>query len=411
MNQHTTGSKYEYFIEQAASYREAHERILSQYGERAKVLTQKKTRVGGFLGLFPRDMIEVHGYITKEPLMKRPAPGDFHEEKKKILETVGKKDPVQDTLLKELRELKVAVESQKHYSNGMSHEQPLFKEIQDLLQDNEFSRKFSQDILQRLRRELSVETLQDTEVVHQKVIEWIGDAICIHTLRKPEQPNVFILVGPTGVGKTTTIAKLAAMHRLGIEQGENASPGPKRRKEVRILTIDNYRIGARQQIETYGQIMEIPVSAVESSSDLRKYLDLYSDADVIFIDTIGKSPKDYATLGKMKALLASAGASAEVHLAMSATTKCSDMLEILQQFEPFGYQSVIITKLDETSKVGAIVSSLWEKGKTLSFMTNGQSVPHDIQRAEVVQLLINLEGFKMNRSALEERHSNKKTEQ
>ena len=87
------------------------------------------------------------------------------------------------------------------------------------------------------------------------------------------------------------------------------------------------------------------------------------------------------------------------------------MLEILQQFEPFGYQSVIITKLDETSKVGAIVSSLWEKGKTLSFMTNGQSVPHDIQRAEVVQLLINLEGFKMNRSALEERHSNKKTEQ
>ncbi len=401
MKQNMIGSKYEYFIEHGASYREAMDKVVNRYGNRAKVVTQKQSKVGGVLGLFQRDVVELQGYISNEPIAKKPV-ADLEDEKKKILES-AKRDSVSEAVLKELRELKTVVESQQKFTQTDSQEHQAIRELRELLFENELSRAYIEQFITRMRREMSVESLNNGELVHQKALEWIGESISLHVKRRPEQPNVFVLVGPTGVGKTTTIAKLSAMYRLGKEGGL-------RGKEVRILTIDNYRIGARQQIETYGEIMEIPVSAVETPNDMRKYLDLYADADVIFIDTIGKSPKDYATLGKMKSLLASAGNTAEVHLAMSATTKGSDMLEILQQFEPFGYQSVIITKLDETSKVGSIISALWEKRKTLSYVTTGQNVPHDIKKADPMSLLLYLEGFKVNRTGLEQRFETMVTE-
>ena len=396
MKPNLIGSKYEYFIEQGDNYREAIAKVMNRYGDRAKVLTQKQARVGGFLGLFQKDVVEIHGYIQNDPVVRKPG-ADFDEERKKILESAKKNESaLVDSLMKEFRDLRATLESREHGRPAEPTEHPCIGKVQELLQTNEFTPKYIQEILLRIRRDLSVETLDNEALVHQKVLEWIGDSIRVHEHRQPEVPNVFVLVGPTGVGKTTTIAKLAAMHRLG--NGKLA-----RGREVRILTIDNYRIGARQQIETYGEIMEIPVNAVETTADLRKYLDLYRDADVIFIDTIGKSPKDYETLGKMKALLSGAGAGADVHLAMSATTKASDMAEILQQFEPFGYQSVIVTKMDETSKVGSIISALWERRKSMSYVTTGQNVPHDIGPAKPLQLLLQLQGFNINRTLLEER--------
>jgi len=172
---------------------------------------------------------------------------------------------------------------------------------------------------------------------------------------------------------------------------------------VRILTIDNYRIGAKQQIEIYGEIMGIPVAFAESPQDFKKYLDLYHDVDLVFVDTIGKSPKDFAKLGEMRELLRESGTGSSVHLALSATTKTSDIYEILRQFEPFNYQSVVLTKLDETTRIGNVVSVLFEKQKSISFVTDGQGVPQDIARASVVKLLTNLEGFRISRDHVEAR--------
>ncbi|MEW5814183.1 MAG: flagellar biosynthesis protein FlhF, partial [Spirochaetota bacterium] len=169
---------------------------------------------------------------------------------------------------------------------------------------------------------------------------------------------------------------------------------------VRLITLDNYRIGARKQIETYGEIMGIPVACVETFAELEKKLALYDGADLVLIDTIGKSPKDYMKLAEMRELLDACGNTAETHLAISATTKTSDLYEILQQFEPFKYRSVILTKLDETTHIGNIVSVLSEKQKSISFFTDGQVVPQDIQKANIVRLLINLEGFRINKDRL-----------
>jgi flagellar biosynthesis protein FlhF len=203
-------------------------------------------------------------------------------------------------------------------------------------------------------------------------------------------------VGPTGVGKTTTIAKLAAIHAVGMGGGKPQS--------VRMITIDNYRIGARQQIETYGGIMGVPVSCVETAEDLRKTIAMYSDADLVLVDTVGKSPRDAVRLAEMQRVLAACGPDAEVHLALSATTKASDMVQIMRQFEPFDYKAIVITKLDETNRIGNAISALAERGKAISYVTNGQSVPQNIERARITRFLMNLEGFHVDRPRLEARY-------
>jgi flagellar biosynthesis protein FlhF len=206
------------------------------------------------------------------------------------------------------------------------------------------------------------------------------------------------------VGKTTTIAKLAAVYKMGRMGTRPLS--------VRMITTDNYRIGAEQQIESYGNIMDIPVFRVNSDQELKKTIALNSeDADLILIDTTGRSPRASVELAKMKQLLDASGPSAEFHLALSATIRASDVTEILRQFEPFAYRSVIITKLDETGRLGNVISALAERGKAVSYITEGQQVPNDIQKANAVRFLRDLEGFHVDRNKIELRFSNDEVEQ
>jgi flagellar biosynthesis protein FlhF len=220
----------------------------------------------------------------------------------------------------------------------------------------------------------------------------IAGAVRIHEPELGRRPNIFVLVGPTGVGKTTTIAKLAALYGVSVSKP----------LKVRIITIDNYRIGAKQQIETYGEIMEIPVACAQSGEELRKQVNLFREADIIFVDTVGKSPRDFLRLAEMRKVLDTVQAESVTHLAMCATTKAADMVEIMQQFEPFQYRSVIVTKLDETTRVGNIISVLHERQKPVSFITDGQSVPQDIEKASVKRLLARVQGLSL-RIGTEER--------
>jgi flagellar biosynthesis protein FlhF len=232
------------------------------------------------------------------------------------------------------------------------------------------------------------------------VVEWRGETIRIYPDRLdaprsgPRRPRILILVGPTGVGKTTTIAKLAAAY--GVRDWG------KEPLKVVMITIDGYRIAAMEQLQKYGDIMKIPVTFVHNDQELRKTIAFYqNDVDLILVDTIGKSPRDAVELGKMKQFLDACGSSAEAHLAISAAVKFSDIREILRQFAPFNYQAVTITKLDETMRVGNVISALFADGKPVSYITDGQGVEKNIHRASVVRLLINLEGFLINREAIE----------
>ncbi len=381
-----------YFTVQGRTDREAIDKMKSAYGEEARILTHRAVRRGGLLGMFAAEGVEVTGYISEDGSRKRKA--DVEEEKKKILESVRKEQTLQ-VLLKEIQGLREAVTARAPVAEDVH---PSIRRIEDLLAANDFSEEYAAGLRERLRREFSLATLEDYPALQNAVVEWIGDGIAIDPPlgRAEKGTKVVVIIGPTGVGKTTTIAKLAAVH--GLAGGRE--PGMK----VRIVTIDNYRIAAKQQIETYAEIMRIPVQLVESASELAKSLAVNQDADLVLIDTIGRSPRDLAKLAEMKEILGSCGSRAYVYLALSATTKASDAEEILRQFEPFGYRSVILTKLDETMRIGNIVSVLAKHRKSVSYLCDGQGVPQDLAEASVVRLLMNMEGFRINREALEKRY-------
>ncbi|MDR2630236.1 MAG: flagellar biosynthesis protein FlhF [Spirochaetaceae bacterium] len=394
-----------YFTEQGLTEDECRQKIRMKYGDRARVMIQKSIRIGGLFGLFSREGVEMTGIIPRDYIpytagSAASAPLDFQKEKEKVLavartdKTVSaqeKADPIQQKILNEVMDLKQKIQS----PSGEGH--PTLARIGELLDLNDFSPGYSRLILDRLKKEFPLEILNDYDRVQDQVVEWIGENITIFKPDPPKKlPRIMILVGPTGVGKTTTIAKLAAVFGPGNKEGRPLS--------VRMITIDNYRIGAKLQVETYGDIMNIPVSCVDNYGDLKKTIALYSeDVDLILVDTIGKNPRDSVEIAEMKQILSGCGSSAEVHLAVAATTKYSDMREIFQQFEPFNYRSVIITKLDETIRVGNVLSALADKGKSISYITDGQHVPDDMHRAAVIPFLINLEEFKINRDKIEER--------
>ena len=430
----------EIFVEQGANRKDCLGKIVAKYGERIVIARERKVRMGGIFGLFTREGVELEFYIP--PIlgkaagwqMHRPgmsyqaagasqyptgqaaqAPLAFEEEKKKFIAMTGK-DPLQfsgvnsqQKILDELREIKEKIET----ANVTKEDHPSLVHAAELLRLNDFSEAYINTILGRARGELSLEALDDFNEVQDRLLEWIGDTIQIYrdtdalqrpSLRRHGNGRILALVGPTGVGKTTTIAKLAAVYGIGITGKPPLS--------VRMISIDAFRIGARAQIENYGSIMGIPVSYIDNRRDLKKEISLYQEeTDLILVDTIGKSPKDSGQLGEMKEFLDVCGSRTEVHLVLSASTKTSDISEILRQFEPFNYRSVVLSKLDETNHVGNIISALAERRKPVSYITDGQKVPNDIKKASVVRFLINLEEFKVNREKMEKRFPDEEADQ
>ncbi len=383
----------DFFVEQGITDQAVQALVRNKYGERARIMSRKEVRTGGFLGLFQKTAIEVSGYYAHTPV--RPAARAVQnpeEERKKILQAArADESPAGDAanlsaVLREIRDLKQVVAEKDHAAVLPDS----IRSLEKLLQDNDFSIGYADEIIRRARGELTMEELDDFDLVAGRVAGWIAETVRIHPWdANTSRPRVFSLVGPTGVGKTTTIAKLAAMY------GAVADPP----YDVRMITIDSYRIGAMQQIQKYGEIMNIPVSVVETRAEMQKQLALSRDADFVFIDTIGKSPRDFGRLAEVHELVSAAGG--EIHLAVSATTKGADLREILRQFEPFGYDGVVVTKLDETANIGNIVSAMHEKRKSVSFITDGQRVPQDLERARVESFMKRLHGFPVNRRELE----------
>jgi flagellar biosynthesis protein FlhF len=185
----------------------------------------------------------------------------------------------------------------------------------------------------------------------------------------PGSQKVVALVGPTGVGKTTTIAKLAANFALA------------RDVEMALFTIDTYRVAAIEQLKTYGDIIGVPVEVVMTPQGLREGLKSHADKDLILIDTAGRSPGNRMHLNELKGFL-DFPAQRETHLVLSSTTRLADLKQIVRNFSATGIDRLIFTKTDETEVVGGILSIAHETGLPVSYITTGQSVPDDIMVAE-----------------------------
>ncbi len=175
---------------------------------------------------------------------------------------------------------------------------------------------------------------------------------------------VSAFVGPTGVGKTTTIAKIAGHASIRM------------RKKVAMISTDISRIGGQEQLSRFGQLLGIPTYGCADVAALKDLVDSLDEYDLVLIDTAGSSPSDLARLAKLEAVTSTAGA--KVHLVLSATTRSEDITKIVIRFQRFSPNSVIFTKIDETDAKGTIAGDLHRNDLALSYLTNGQRVPEDL---------------------------------
>lgn len=202
---------------------------------------------------------------------------------------------------------------------------------------------------------------------YQKMILKFGKPMEITPAEKG--PKVIFFVGPTGVGKTTTIAKIAS--KFSVE-GD---------KKVALLTADTYRIAAAEQLRTYANIMEVPFRVIYSTEEIEQALRDFRDYDFIMVDTAGHSPQNEAQKETMIGFIHSVDglAQKDVFLVLSATTKYKDLISIADSYSAMTDYNLIFTKLDETSTLGSLLNLRLHTGAPLSYVTYGQNVPEDIE--------------------------------
>lgn len=244
-----------------------------------------------------------------------------------------------------------------------------FKLIYNTLIDNEVDEKYVNDIVDdavKLNRpNATIDYILAN--IYQKMILKFGKTSVI--TEGVNGAKVVFFIGPTGVGKTTTIAKIAS--KLSVTD----------KKKVTLLTTDTYRIAAAEQLRTYANILDAPFRVIYSSEELNKALADFASSDYILIDTAGHSHNNENQKNGMKQFLDSVPKSddTEVYLVLSATTKYRDLLTICETYAEFTDYKLIFTKLDETSTVGNIYNMKLRTGADIAYVTCGQDVPDDIE--------------------------------
>lgn len=215
----------------------------------------------------------------------------------------------------------------------------------------------------------------DLEQGWRQVLEVLASSIHIADADILNDGGVIAVVGPTGVGKTTTVAKLAA--RFCLRHG---------RKEVALITTDSFRIGGQEQLFTFGSILGIPVQVATSPEELSRALASVSDRKLVLVDTAGMSQRDMG-LSEQFATLAAGGSRVKPYLVLSAISQGMVISEAIQAFGSIGLAGAIVTKADEAASLGPVITSLIKHRLPLSFIGNGQRVPEDLLPARAETLV------------------------
>lgn len=263
---------------------------------------------------------------------------------------------------------------QTHQVAGAEIPGELFHLYTDLI-DAEVEDQLARELICRVKQEVLPHELRDGDRVRRRLQQMVEEQIHCGSPIVPVsgQRKIVGLIGPTGVGKTTTIAKLAANFRIrdGIRMG--------------LVTVDTYRIAAVEQLRTYAEIIDLPMKVVTSPREMRRAIDELVGLDLILIDTAGRSPRDELKLQELRSLFAEAQVD-EVHLVLSLTASARNLLHTAQRFMSAMPTSLILTKLDEAAGLGGLLSLSRETELPLSYVTTGQAVPDDIEPAEVARL-------------------------
>lgn len=387
---------------------DALQKIRTDLGKDAVILNTKEIRSGGFLGLFGKKKIEViaatdAGQAQPAPPAMSPAamktttasgsqlaklieeasaaaakrsvavpssPTALMEEP--IVPPVSRPSMVrergkEDLLLDEIKVMKeMMAKLTASAVEKPRYPEPILK-FERLLLEHEVSPDLVEKLLSKAAEEFDGEfSPKSDDYAFELIKQQLKDILYTpNTKGIASDTRIAHFVGPTGVGKTTTIAKLAAEQVL------------KANRKVGFITSDTYRIAAVEQLKTYANILNVPLEVVFSPQELARAFQSLQDCDIIFMDTAGRNFRNQMYVSELNALLQSKGKS-ETYLVLSLSSKYKDMKAITDNFAKFRLDKVLFTKMDETNSYGSIVNLLYDFPLQLSYITNGQNVPDDI---------------------------------
>ena len=379
---------------QGSSMAEALNRVKSTLGGDAVILHTRTVQQRRWLGLRRVETFEITAgrgvnvpvrRSTPEKPVPQPAPRPVARQTpapeakptpatrpgQQLLESGIAGKIVLDSLTKEVSDLKgmmTDLVKQVRTKGTPNVPEELFDQYQ-MLVENLVADELAIDIVRSIQRQVRPEYLTDKAVVREKLAEHLEKLIpaagpIVRT--KAAGPHVVALIGPTGVGKTTTIAKLAANLKL------------REKRRVGLITIDTFRIAAIDQLKRYADILGAPLKVVGSPEDIKEAIESMADCEYVLIDTAGRSPKDSMKLSELKRFLSFAEPD-EVHLVLS-TTACQSAVELaMEKFGEVRVDKLIFTKLDEAAQLGVVLNVAHKINKGLAYITTGQDVPDDIE--------------------------------
>lgn len=400
---------------QGRTKEEAIEKAKSELGENAVILNMKEIRPKGFLSVFSSSVFEVTAAVEiREPYQVPPSALETHARFREGINLAADEElsipqpmrtPVREEIKKDVKvEKNVSDSNETRAFEQMTQTEQDFKERLDNLselleqkltgvntvqrqdtpssEEMGFERVVYKTLLRNGVHERYVnQILEEVEKVirpgnnvdlilpniYQKLVLKFGQPKTIELSGK--KPNVVFFIGPTGVGKTTTIAKIASKYKVEYN------------RKVAFITADTYRIAATEQLRVYANILDAPMSIVYSVEEINEAIEKYLDYDLIFVDTAGFSHKNERQRSDMKRLLSGVKDEyrKEVYLVLSATTKYNDMMEIIDIYNEISQYKLIFTKLDETSSYGNLLNIKLYADADLSYATIGQNVPDDIE--------------------------------
>lgn len=357
---------------------EAMKKIRKDLGKEAVILNSKIIYTGGFFGLFRKKNIEVIAALDNDmvqPSQKEKI--DFSrvetnsEMKQKDMQSP---QPVQnktgenkEMILKEIHDVKQLIKqitSQGHSSSV--HIPSPYREIYQKL----LSQNISETILQQLTEDIyehyySKKEQVDKDNAYDFIVQSLVEYIKPLEFGEAPQKKYIAVIGPTGVGKTTTLAKIASIK--SIEQ----------KKKVAFITTDTYRIAAVEQLKTYAKILNVPIEVCYNLNDFKQAVEKFTAFDHVFIDTAGRNFRNKKHIEDLKKTI-DFHTEMETYLVFSLTAKEEDLEMIYQQFSNIPIDKLIFTKLDETSCCGSLLNLSYKYHKPIAFITTGQDVPDDI---------------------------------
>ena len=354
-----------------------------ELGSNVVIMNVKNMKKRGIFFFFRKPLVEVTAALEEEsnkPVLKPVQLGfPFMPEPKEFNNAIDSQGNRSDKLLEEkLESLHSLIEQQlvrESEGNGEEFKEDdknlsFLKLIYNTLIENEINEKYVNELMEEIekinRPNVTIDHILSS--IYQKMILKFGQPKTIIPARKGAK--ILFFIGPTGVGKTTTIAKLAS--RLSVNE----------KKKVALLTADTYRIAAAEQLRTYASILEAPFRVIYSAEELTTAVKAFSSFDYILIDTAGHSHNNEMQKNGMNQLIQSIDESMEkeVYLVVSATTKYRDLVSITDAYLTLTDYKLIFTKLDETETLGNLFNLRIHTGADLSYITCGQNVPDDIEQ-------------------------------